>query len=127
MLHRRVAASAEGSVVFGAPRIRPPQSPWGKGDAARTRGGDLCALRASAVKHQSAGARGEEIPISIDVDGEGVDREERCDSEGHRDEATVELVPVVGEAAVLPAQRLPGVTESEPRDGGADEDVLNDG
>src|SRR6185295_19247110 len=52
--------------------------------------------------------------------------EQRRDRERHGDEAAVELVPVVREAAVLPAQRLPGIAESEPGNGGADEHVLDD-
>src|SRR5882724_600351 len=72
-------------------------------------------------------AGGEERPISVDVDREGVNGEERGDGEGHCDEAAMELIPVVRESTVLPAQRLAGVAEREPGDRGADEDILNHG
>ena len=48
-------------------------------------------------------------------------------AEGDRHEAAVELVPELGEPVVLPAQRLAGVAEGEPEEGGADEDVLDRG
>src|SRR5712692_1535692 len=65
--------------------------------------------------------------VPIYVPRERVHRERRGDGQGDRDEAAVELVPVLGDAVVLPAERLAGVAEGEPGDRGADEDVLEDG
>src|SRR6266540_5594775 len=70
---------------------------------------------------------GKESAVAVEVEREGVDGEQGGDGEGHRDESAVELVPVARELAMLPAHRLPGVTEREPENHGPDEDVLNRG
>src|SRR5262249_43163663 len=82
------------------------------------------AVRAS--RRLSADAGGEQVPVVVDVRGERVDSEKGGERERYRDEAAVKLVPVLGESTMLPSERLAGVAEGEPRDRGADEDVLDD-
>src|SRR5215207_9661323 len=73
---------------------------------------------------RSPGA-GEQPAIAVEILREGGDREQRRDGQRDRHETAVELVPELGESAVLPAHGLPGVPEGEPEDDGADEDVLD--
>src|SRR5512140_677840 len=72
----------------------------------------------------SADPLDEEPPVAVAVQPEGVDGEHRRDREGDGDEAPVEGVQEVGEAAGGPPHRLPRIAEGEPEDDGADEDVL---
>src|SRR4051812_10827133 len=84
----------------------------------------LCVLCASVVKppaDSSPGPSGEQCAVAVEVQHEGIDGQQRGDGEGHGHEPAVELVPEVGEGAVLPAHRLPRVTEGKPENDGADE------
>jgi hypothetical protein len=73
------------------------------------------------------GAIGEQRPVTVEVEDERVDGEQGGDRQGDGYEAAVELIPVVRVPAVLPAERLAGVTEGEPENDGTDEDVLDGG
>src|SRR5690606_9977422 len=63
-------------------------------------------------------ALGEQPTVPVHVHEERVDRENGGDGEGDRHEAAVEGVPEIGEAAGLPAHRLPRIAEGKPEHDG---------
>src|SRR5690349_20450635 len=108
------------SMFMSAAWIEWPRETEGAGDVAPP-----APFRLLHASMDASMCSGKQPPIPVDVEHERVDGEQGRDGERHGDKAAVELVPVVGIAAVFPAHGLPRIAKREPEDDGADEDVLD--